>query len=196
MRTAEQIKEQEEKEGLVRWVFIDIMVTHLKEDGSPDHYKKTRIFTYNLPRDIYERRDWVIRWRVAKMQCLYPRNHVNPYFTYYCKKTKLPMYTGVLNKMISAKRMITTISNKMAEAKKEYIPTLYNPTIESTEAWAKATTKLDQYREKLLFFTAEVERLKNQPTGDKPFVEECDLEPASGGQLGSLTSAIPREKAA
>jgi hypothetical protein len=196
MRTAEQIKKQEEKDGLVRWVFIDIMLIPLKADGTSDYSKKQRLFTFDLPREVYERREWVVRWRVAKLQCLYPRNYITPYFTYYCKKTKLPIYKGVLDKMISAKRMITTILNKMEEAKKEYIPTLYNPTIESTEEWVKVSAKLKQYREKLLYFTAEVERVKNLPTGDKPFIEEAALPCSSIDPTVPGIKAIPEEKAA
>jgi len=179
MRTPEQIKKQEEKEGIERWVFIDIVFHPTREDGKTDYYKRTRIFKYDLPRDVYEKRDWVVRWRIAYLQCQYPRNQVTAFYTYYCKKTKLPIYKSSLDKMISAKRMITTIVNKMDEAKNEYIPTLYNPTIESTEAWAKALMKLKQYQEKLVFYTAEVERLKLLPTGDKPFVEEPPSECSS-----------------
>jgi hypothetical protein len=105
------------------------------------------------------------------------------------------MYKGVLDKMISAKRMITTIINKMDNAKKEYVPTLYNPTIESTEPWTKASNKLKRYQEKLVFYTAEIERLKNQPTGDKPFVEETPLETTSIDVVPSVET-LPQEKAA
>lgn len=31
------------------------------------------LYHYNFPRDIYFRYEWVIRWRMAKFQCQYPR---------------------------------------------------------------------------------------------------------------------------
>lgn len=50
-----------------RWVYISI--GYKDEAGNP-----VRLHSYNLPRELHERYRWVIRWRVAKLQCLHIGN--------------------------------------------------------------------------------------------------------------------------
>lgn len=58
------------------------------------------LFRYDLPVDIYNRRFWVIDWRVAKFKCMYPREHIIYTLTYYDKKTCAnEIALDLLNKM-------------------------------------------------------------------------------------------------
>lgn len=158
--TQEDIHEEEKRNGIERWVFIGIEKVNRRNDGSYDYYHKERLFSYDLPREVYEPRKWVITWRVAKLQCQFPKSIIQTYHTFYDKKTNIKLWNGPLNKLIAAKRMVTTINNKLSEAKKAYIPTLYDPTIESTEEWNKALTKLKRYQQKVISLNIEIDQLK------------------------------------
>ena len=46
--------------GVQHWVFIEFT----KDAGDES---SERIFSYDLPREVYERRRWVVRWREAAM---------------------------------------------------------------------------------------------------------------------------------
>lgn len=91
------------------WVFISIERTD--ESGN-----NIRLFNYELPREVYERRRWVIDWRNAKLVCQYPKGNVRAYFSYYDKRLgndhKL---TDDLRKLISAKAQVTKVERKIAE---------------------------------------------------------------------------------
>lgn len=39
--------------------------------------KQVSLYHYNLPREMYLRYQWVIRWRMAKLQCQYPKQIVS-----------------------------------------------------------------------------------------------------------------------
>ena len=41
---------------------------------------------YDLPRWLYDNKQWVIRWRIAKELCKYPKYHVISYLVFYDKK--------------------------------------------------------------------------------------------------------------
>lgn len=74
------------------------------------------LYTYDLPREVYERRMWVIRWRVARLQCQYPRNYVYTSFYYYDKRSGESLkVSSCLSKLISAKAQITKAERRMNE---------------------------------------------------------------------------------
>lgn len=76
------------------------------------------LHTYELPHDLYERYSWVIRWRVARLQCLHPKEDIHPYFSYYDKRTGLSTgFDSALSKLSAAKAQITIAERK----EKEYI---------------------------------------------------------------------------
>ena len=67
-------------------------------------------------REVYERRMWVIRWRVARLQCQYPRNDVYPSFYYYDKRSGESLeVSSCLSKLVSAKAQITKAERRMNE---------------------------------------------------------------------------------
>ena len=47
------------------------------------------LFRYDLPRDVYERRQWVVRWRHARLLCQYPKENVQTYFSLWLNEILL-----------------------------------------------------------------------------------------------------------
>lgn len=91
------------------WVFISIERT----DSSGN---KIRLFSYDLPRDVYERRKWIIEWRKAKLTCQYPKDNVSVFFSYYEKRLGNDIrLTEDLRSLISAKAQVTKIQRKIEE---------------------------------------------------------------------------------
>ena len=66
------------------------------------------LFKYDLPRDIYEKYRWVIIWRQARFQCLYPRETIMIYHSYYDKRTGLRTdFNSCLSRLAASKAQIT-----------------------------------------------------------------------------------------
>lgn len=109
---------------------------------------------YDLPRELYNRRNWIPRWRAAWAQCKYPLHHIELSHAYYDHKTGVSMEpaSSTYAKWVGAKAMVTKITNKMAKYKRLYVPTLYAPIPESTEAWQNADKKLKEYQAKVILF--------------------------------------------
>lgn len=79
-------------------------------------HQSVTLYIYDLPREVYERRMWVIRWRVAILQCKYPRNDVYTSFYYYDKHSGESLEVrSCLSKLISAKAQITKAERRMNE---------------------------------------------------------------------------------
>ena len=76
---AKEIARQEKSLGIEHWDFISI-----KRDGDKAG-EYVRLYHYDLPRQIAEKYDWVVRWRAAKLQCQYPRYGVRIYHSPYKK---------------------------------------------------------------------------------------------------------------
>lgn len=82
----------------------------MKPDGSAGFH------SYDLPRELHERYRWVIRWREARLQCQYPRENINTYYSYYDKRTGLRTdFNSCLMKLAAAKAQITRAERKEAE---------------------------------------------------------------------------------
>ena len=58
---AKDYAKAEKELKIERWVYISI---EYKDEGK---LEPVRLFSYNLPREVYERRRWVIRWRLSKL---------------------------------------------------------------------------------------------------------------------------------
>lgn len=105
---AKDYAKAEKELKIENWVQISICYGH--------GHQSVILYTYDLPREVYERRMWVIRWRVARLQCQYPRNDVYTSFCYYDKRSGESMEVGgCLSKLISAKAQITKAERKMNE---------------------------------------------------------------------------------
>lgn len=133
--------------GIERWVCIKIRLVALKPDGSSDHNADKKLLAmYDLPRDLYERKEWIVRWRMAYWQCKYPRNHIERSHTYYDKKTgSTEIYSAALE-VRTCRANVTKILKAMESYKQQYVPTFFNPSPETTDSWKKALLKLGDYR--------------------------------------------------
>lgn len=107
MAMAKTYAKTERELGVQKWVYISF--EHKDLDGTC-----RRIFSYDLPREVYERRKWVIRWREAKLICQYPKDQIRTFFCYYDKRlgnnTKL---NDDLRRLISAKAMVTKVQRRI-----------------------------------------------------------------------------------
>lgn len=78
--------------------------------------KQVSLYHYNLPREIYFRYQWVIRWRMAKLQCQYPKQIVSTSLYFYDKRSGESMdVNGCLSKLMSTKAQITKAERRMNE---------------------------------------------------------------------------------
>ena len=106
---AKELAKAERDLQIEHWVRISI--EYKDEAGNP-----VRLHSYDLPRELYERYRWVIRWREAKLQCLYPRKYISTYYSFYDKRTKLRTdFNSCLMKLAAAKAQITIAQRKEAE---------------------------------------------------------------------------------
>lgn len=109
MEYARELVRAERELRIERWVFISI--EYKDEAGNP-----VRLHSYDLPRDLHERHRWVIRWREARLQCLYPKKQVNTYYSYYDKRTGLGTdFNSCLSKLSAAKAQISIAERKERE---------------------------------------------------------------------------------
>lgn len=76
---AKEIARQEKSLGIEHWDGISIE----REGNKAGEY--VRLYHYDLPRQLAEKYDWVIRWRAARLQCQYPRYCVRIYHCPYKK---------------------------------------------------------------------------------------------------------------
>ena len=78
--------------------------------------KQVSLYHYNLPREIYFRYQWVIRWRMAKLQCQYPKQIVSTSLYFYDMRSGESLeVSSCLSKLISAKAQITKAERRMNE---------------------------------------------------------------------------------
>lgn len=76
---AKEIAKEEKNLGIEHWDGISIQ----RDGDKAGEY--VRLYHYDLPRQLAEKYDWVIRWRAAKLQCQYPRYCVRVYHSPYKK---------------------------------------------------------------------------------------------------------------
>lgn len=78
--------------------------------------KQVSLYHYNLPREMYFRYQWVIRWRMAKLQCQYPKQIISTCLYFYDKRSGESLeVSSCLSKLISAKAQITKAERRMNE---------------------------------------------------------------------------------
>lgn len=105
---AKDLAKAEKELKIENWVQISICYGY--------GHQSVILYTYDLPREVYERRMWVIRWRVAKLQCQYPKQIVSTSLYFYDKRSGESMeVSGCLSKLISAKAQITKAERRMNE---------------------------------------------------------------------------------
>lgn len=103
---ARELAKAERELKIEQWVFISI---EYKDADGHTH----RLHSYDLPRELHEKYRWVVRWREARQQCLYPRETISGYYCYYDKRTGLKTgFNSCLSKLAAAKAQITIAERK------------------------------------------------------------------------------------
>lgn len=103
---AKELAKAERELQIGHWVRISI--EYRDEAGDT-----VRLHSYDLPRELHERYRWVVRWREARLQCLYPRKHIHTYYSYYDKRTGLRTgFNSCLSRLSTAKAQITIAERK------------------------------------------------------------------------------------
>lgn len=109
IQIAKDYAKAEKELGVQQWVFISIE----RKDG---RYNYERLFSYDLPLEVYERRRWVIEWRKSKLVCQYPKGNVSVFHSYYDKRLGLnKRMNDDLKRLISAKAQVTKVQRKIEE---------------------------------------------------------------------------------
>ena len=97
----------EEDLEVQRWVFISI-------ERTDENCNYVRLFSYDLPREVYERRRWVIEWRRARFVCQYPKGNVKYFSCYYDKRLGTEKcLNDDLRRLISANAQVTKVQRKI-----------------------------------------------------------------------------------
>lgn len=80
--------------------------------------KKVALHRYDLPREILQRRRWVINWRMAKLTCTDPRAHIYETLSFYDKTSgETYGFNSDLSRLTALKGRITLQENRI----KDYI---------------------------------------------------------------------------
>ncbi|NDV84528.1 hypothetical protein [Bacteroides sp. 51] len=109
LEDAKALARAEKELGIEKWVILSI------EYQSKD-YRRVVLYQYDLPRDLYEKYRWVVRWRQARCQCLHPRETVQLYHSYYDKRTGLKTdFNSCLSKLAASKAQITIAKKREQE---------------------------------------------------------------------------------
>ena len=109
MEYAREYAKAQREMRIKKWVCITI-------EYRTKERQRVVLFRYDLPRDVYERHQWVVRWRHARLLCQYPKENVQTYFSYYDRRTGLSMDFGsVLSRLSAAKAQITIARRKERE---------------------------------------------------------------------------------
>lgn len=152
---------QAEKELEVRhWVHISIEYKN--------HAGETvRLFCYDLPREVYERRKWVIRWREAKLICQHPKDNITLYHSYYDKRLgNDPKLTADLRKLIAAKAQVTKMQSHIVEyvsyQRENNIFFDEKTDVELLKAYEKLSTKIANVQDAETRLRAKINQIQNQ----------------------------------
>ncbi len=152
---ARELAKAERELKIEKWVFISIEYRTKERERAILHL-------YDLPRKVYERYQWAIRWRHARLICRYPRENVQIYHSFYDKRTGLETgYGSALSKLSAAKAQITIARRK----EQKYIEYQRSNNLffneEDDEILLKFRRKLQEKIEKYAEQETEVKRLIN-----------------------------------
>lgn len=131
------------------WVSIRIVVRYNKPDGSTDYNRPGRILaSYDLPRDLYMRKAWVVRWRAARIQCQYPKHKIDHCHTYYDKKSGSTDLHRMISKFNSAKGQVTKVLNAMKFLQEDCKNSLFDK-VEDHPKYSLLVQKLEEKKSNL-----------------------------------------------
>lgn len=101
MEEAKAIAKAERELGIEKWVILSI-------EYQTKDYRRIVLFQYDLPRELYEKYRWVVRWRQARCQCAHPRDTIQLYHSYYDKRTGLRIgFNSCLTRLAASKAQMT-----------------------------------------------------------------------------------------
>lgn len=160
MQQAKDYAQAEKELKIDKWVSITYY--RIKENG-----EREVIFMYDLPREIWLKRLWVINWRSANLTCKYPRGGVHHVLVFYDKHSgeSLDM-KSCLNRLISAKAQVTkvqrVINNYIAWNRANNIFFNENEDEQLIATRAKLAVKIANVAEAEERLKLKVERRKNE----------------------------------
>lgn len=97
---AKDLAKAERELKIEQWVEVTIYYGYAE--------KQVNLYHYNLPREMYSQYQWVIRWRMAKLQCQYPKQIISTSLYFYDMRSGESLeVSSCLSKLISAKAQIT-----------------------------------------------------------------------------------------
>lgn len=109
MEEAKAIAKAERELGIEKWVILSI-------EYQTKDYRRVVLYQYDLPRELYEKYRWVVRWRQARCQCLHPRETIQLYHSYYDRKTGLRTdFNSCLSSLAASKAQITIAKKREQE---------------------------------------------------------------------------------
>ena len=135
---AKEIAKVEKELNIEQWVKINI---GFHKDG-----KEFPLWSYDLPVWLYRKKEWVVRWRKSRFQCLYPKEFVELGFFYY--KKVMGVNIGMqkdIDTFVAAKAQLTkqrNIVNDYIERKKAENDLFYD--MDGDEMLQKALVKLQR----------------------------------------------------
>lgn len=124
-----------------------------------DAYEEHVLHSFEMPRSMLDRWRWLIRWREARFQCQYPRDHVRSTYCYYDKKSGLSLgWNSLLSRLSATKAQVTKIERVISE----YIDFQKQNNLffdeQTDEVLRKAYRKLEQKRWNLRNLQREVQQ--------------------------------------
>lgn len=103
---AKDLAKAERELKIEQWVEVTIYYGYAE--------KQVSLYHYNLPHEMYFRYQWVIRWRMAKLQCQYPKQIIGISLYHYDKRSGESMgLNSCLSKLIFAKAQVTKAERMM-----------------------------------------------------------------------------------
>lgn len=95
--------------GIQQWVFVSF-------ERKDEYGNYIRLFSYDLPREVFERRRWVADWRKAKLICRYPKGNVRYTLSFYDRRLgKNEEMQKCLRQLVSAKAQVTKMKRIISE---------------------------------------------------------------------------------
>lgn len=137
---AKEIALIEKNLHIERWVKIAITYKHKGREKV--------LYSYDLPVWQYEKWEWVIRWRKAKLQCKHPRELVSLGFDYY--KKVMGYNIGMqqdIDRFVAAKARVTKHERALTAYVERQKRTNFFFSEETDELLIKAKAKLKASKE-------------------------------------------------
>lgn len=103
LEEAKDLAKAERELEIEHWVKISFQLRN-----GYDNYETLHVI--DIPRAMLERWRWLIKWRMAKYTCQYPREEINMYYHYYDKRTGLETgFNTLLSCLAATKAQVTRI---------------------------------------------------------------------------------------